>query len=182
MKHRRISKLVSLLVAISLAFAACTNGEDDSAGELEVPPTSTLQSDDERIGRQCSEAAAHVYPIIKTLSEVTPEEITAVSIDPENPITEAVEEVALPFTANDQKALNFACELRGQHDIASELERQGNSGDACDVWEPAYADVRRMNDEIGDVTILHPLSHFMFAASTAEINYGNGLCTARQNN
>ena len=94
-------------------------------------------------------------------------------------LREAMRASAQGFTSSDQRALNAACELFGQHDAALELWAQTERGDACDVWRPAHASAERVAIDIG---VLHPLSSHMWVSATGAVAEGHGRCIAERAN
>ena len=101
--------------------------------------------------------------------------------DPAEGLRVAVEAAESGFNANDEKALNAACELYGQHEAALELWAAGNTGDACDVWVPAKAAADQTADTL-DIAAVHPLVSKFWVGATGGIAEGHGRCIAERAN
>ena len=85
------------------------------------------------------------------------------------------------FGPADEKAMNEACELYGQHESALELWASGNRGDACDVWRPAKTAADAAQGNI-DTAGLHPLVSKFWVGATGSVSEGSGRCLAEQAN
>ena len=85
------------------------------------------------------------------------------------------------FGSADEKAMNEACELYGQHESALELWAVGDRGDACDVWRPAKTAADAAQSRI-DTAALHPLVSKFWVGATGSVSEGSGRCLAEQAN
>ena len=85
------------------------------------------------------------------------------------------------FGPADEKAMNEACELYGQHESALELWASDNRGDACDVWRPAKTAADAAQGNI-DTAGLHPLVSKFWVGATGSVSEGSGRCLAEQAN
>ena len=146
---------------------------------------------------RCGEVKQAVYTSIATLARYAASlqqgTIATSSADAETPdddplaevspleLRDALSAAAYGFTNDDQRALDAACELYGQHDAALELWEFGERGDACDVWRPAYTSAQEQRSAF-NINTLHPLSSQLWVSATGSVAEGHGRCIAERAN
>ena len=191
---RRLSTAVTV-IALAAGAAACAE---------EVPPEQLPEAAEQESAQEaapshvftCDRLKQRVHAIVNLLSpedgedgpEVaapTPEELDAVDGaayigDPED-AAEAVAASRAGLGAEDQYALNAACELYGQMLVARELWDAGDRADSCDVVRPAHERSEELRADI-DPTVLDPLSAHYWAGATGIVAEHHGACVAEARN
>lgn len=184
------------VAAVSLIAVGCiSSGSNQEEPVATAPPVSAPTESATAVPSSaptrwnCGEVKHRVLDLVERLEQLSSEAEAAVAEegfggDAESLLTDLTRELAGlngGFSSDDQVAMNFACQLQGQHAAAVELWAAGDRGDACDVWKPTAVEASAAERQV-DIANLHPVVSRVWAVATGEVAEGNGRCLAEAAN